>query len=382
MKENTLQFQAMSDPLSPEPGILLHFSGKGKYADPPATVAELRQLADGCRIRLLTTIECPLTRPHPATLIGSGLVSELAALCQDSGCVVLVISREVSPAQKRNLEQAIGCKVVGRTELILDIFASRARTTAARLQVELAQLEFTLPRLAGMWGHLAGSQGGVGFRGPGETQIELDRRRIRTRIATLKRRIDRLGTSRREQRKRRRGRLQVALCGYTNAGKTTLMNLLAGCGLLANDMPFCSLESTVREIHNPSGAGFLLIDTVGFIRELPPDLMTAFRMTLEVILEADLIILAADVADETVEEKIKTVRDVLDGIGASGIPLLYCFTKTDLTGGIAPSRLLRDHSPAVGVSAISGTGIRDLLETISVQLATAAHPGASSDTRN
>lgn len=348
-----------------EKGIIVFFRVADSRRSDQADQVELQLLCESCAVAVLASLRYTLNKPNPATLIGRGKVEELSQIKESSGCDLFVFSREISPAQKRNLEQALACKVIGKTELILDIFARRARTRVARLQVELAQLEYTLPRLTGMWQHLAGSQGGVGFRGPGEKQLELDRRTVKQRISHIKKRLSRIKKSRGEQRKRRLDKPTVVIVGYTNAGKSTLLNALARDNVPAADMPFASLDSTIREVYNPDGPNFLFIDTVGFIKDLPHNLIEAFKTTLEEIGYADMILLLADVSDETVEEKIQAVHRVLDEIGVQHKPLLYCFNKVDNQEEILPALLRERYQPNVAISALHKNGLDTLLEEIS-----------------
>lgn len=330
----------------------------------PGGTEEIRLLAESCGYRVLADLVVRVRSGLP----GSGKLAELAEIRESSGCDFFILAHDLAPSRKRTFENTVGCPVMTRTELILEIFARRARTSIARQQVELARLEYLLPRLEGGYAHLAASQGGSGFRGPGETQIELDRRRIKTRISLLRRRLATVRTSRREQRKKREQKAPlVALCGYTNAGKTTLINRLAHANLLAEDRLFATLDPTVREIHNPHGRAILLTDTVGFIRDIPHTLVEAFASTLEEITRADLVLIIFDSADENADVQLSVVESVLDDIGASGLPRLYCANKTDKAD--APLPASPGRSPLVPVSALNGKGIPELVWTMHNMLA-------------
>jgi GTP-binding protein HflX len=292
-------------------------------------------------------------------LPGKGKLAELAEFVQTTGCACLVFGHDLSPSQKKTFEDAVACPVISRTELILELFARQARSSIAKQQVELARLEYHLSRLEGGYTHLASSQGGSGFRGPGETQIELDRRRIRKRIGTLKDRLRLIGTSKEEQRKKRLNRVPlVALCGYTNAGKTSLMNRLARTSLLAEDRLFATLDTTVRSVYSPQGGKILLADTVGFIRGLPHSLIEAFKSTLEEIRFAALIVIVFDAGDDDCDEQIAVVEKVLDEIGATKQARIYCANKCDVLPDVY-SGMARE--PLSKVSAHTGMGIDELL---------------------
>ncbi|HPN82173.1 MAG TPA: GTPase HflX [Spirochaetota bacterium] len=333
----------------------------------PAESEEIHLLAESCGYQVLADLSLS-TRSRPGHgLPGSGKLAELEEIRNTSGCDFFILSYDLAPSRKRSFENAVGCPVMTRTELILEIFARRARTAIARQQVELARLEYLLPRLEGGYAHLAASQGGSGFRGPGETQIELDRRRIKNRISLLRRRLAAVKTSRREQRKKREKNIPlVALCGYTNAGKTTLMNRLAKTNLQTEDRLFATLDPTVRQLHNPNGSPMLLVDTVGFIRDIPHTLVEAFASTLEEITRADLVLVVFDASDHAADQEIPVVESVLAEIDADRIPRLYCANKIDMETGL-PSRELAGK-PLVRVSAKTGEGIDNLLRMLHTTL--------------
>lgn len=313
-------------------------------------------------------------RPDPATFLGRGKVAELAGVAGATVADILICDRELQPAQQRNLEQELGIRVIDRTQLILDIFACRAQTKEGKLQVELAQLQYMLPRLTGLGTQLSRLGGGIGTRGPGETKLEVDRRRIRKRISDLKKEIEEV---RRHRELLRRGRKQVplpmvALVGYTNAGKSTLLNILTGAEVLAEDKLFATLDPTVRGMRLPDGDRVLLADTVGFIQNLPHHLVAAFRATLEEVVEADVIIHVVDISHPRAASQMQAVEAVLESLEVAGKPRLTVYNKADhLTGGRLPEDLSgQDVADAEGVmvSALQGTGLNQLAQQLSVLL--------------
>lgn len=293
---------------------------------------ELERLADTADVRVVGRVTQRLDEPHPRTFIGKGKLDELAELRTSTGATVVLFDDELSPSQERNLEEKLGVMVVDRTALILDIFARRARTHEGRLQVELAQLEYRLPRLTRMWTHLSRQGvGGVGLRGPGETQLEVDRRQARERITHIKREIEQVRKHRRTTRERRReeGFPVVALVGYTNAGKSTLLNKLAGATVLAENKLFATLDPTTRQVQLPGGTLSLWTDTVGFIQKLPTGLVAAFRATLEEIGEADALVHIVDITHSNAEEQAATVAATLEFLEAAEKPTIVALNKVD-----------------------------------------------------
>ena len=310
------------------------------------------------------------SHPNPATFIGKGKLTELAALGKAQDIDVVVFDNELTPAQQRNLQQAFGCDVVDREALILDIFAQHAHSREGSIQVELALLRYHLPRLRGRGTQLSQQGAGIGTRGPGETKLETDQRRIRHRISALERQLVELTKSRQTQRKARKIAAipQVGLVGYTNAGKSTLLNLLTGADVLTEDRLFSTVDPTVRRAILPDGRFVLLSDTVGFVRRLPHQLVQAFHSTLQEVREADLLVHLVDATDPDPDGQIAAVREVLAEIEAEHVPELLVFNKVDAADAIAINRLVNIHPEAVPISALKGTGIEALLERIGAML--------------
>jgi GTP-binding protein HflX len=266
--------------------------------------------------------------PDPRTFVGSGKLEEITAYIKAEGIEMAVFDDELSAAQIRNLERALECKVLDRTNLILDIFARRARTAHARTQVELAQYQYLLPRLTGMWTHLSKQRGGIGMRGPGETEIETDRRVIRAKISLLKEKLKEIDKQKVTQRKNRESMVRVSLVGYTNVGKSTIMNMLAKSEVFAENKLFATLDTTVRKVVI-GNLPFLLTDTVGFIRKLPHGLVESFKSTLDEVRESDLLIHVVDISHPTFEEQIQVVQETLQEIGTADKPVFMIFNKVD-----------------------------------------------------
>ncbi|HEX2921323.1 MAG TPA: GTPase HflX [Bacteroidales bacterium] len=266
--------------------------------------------------------------PNPRTLLGSGKIEEIAEFIKDNGIDIAIFDDELFPSQIRNIEGVFGCRILDRTNLILDIFAHHARTSYARTQVELAQYKYLLPRLTGMWTHLERQRGGIGLRGPGETEIETDRRIIREKIALLKEQLKKIDTQMATQRKSRGKMVRVALVGYTNVGKSTIMNLLSKSDVKAEDKLFATLDTTVRKVVI-GNLPFLLSDTVGFIRKLPHDLVESFKSTLDEVRESDLLLHIVDISHKGFEEQIKVVNETLKELNAFNKPTLVIFNKVD-----------------------------------------------------
>lgn len=296
------------------------------------SLGELGELARTAGAEVVGQATQRLEHPHVATYIGKGKLDEVKGARKESGANVVIFDDELSPSQQRNLERELDAKVIDRTALILDIFATRARTREGRLQVALAQMQYLLPRLAGQWSHLERMEGAIGTRGPGETQIETDRRLIRSRISKLKHELDDVRQQRSLYRRQRRraGLPVVALVGYTNAGKSTLMRALSGADVLAEDKLFATLDPVTRRIALPSGETVLLTDTVGFIQKLPADLVAAFRATLEELEEADLLLHVVDISHAHAFEHVQAVDSTLATLGVAEKPTLLVLNKVDL----------------------------------------------------
>src|SRR5216683_3048599 len=333
---------------------------------------ELAQLATTAGVICMDRVIQRLARPHPGTLLGSGKIEEIADLVHYHDCDGVIFDLELTPGQHRNLERELETQVLDRTALILIIFGQRARTREGRLQVELAQVEYDLPRLARQWSHLSRQKGSVQQRGEGEKQIELDRRLLRRQKDQLLEELEHVRTHRQLQRERRKdtGAPVVALVGYTNAGKSTLLNRLASANGLAEDKLFATLDPMTRRVRLAGGQEFLLTDTVGFVQRLPTTLVAAFRATLEEVAEADLLVHVVDTSSPSVSRQIETVEQVLEEIGAGGCPVVVALNKTDLLACDAPLQLPSTAAalPAIRVSALQGSGIDDLLSCISENL--------------
>ena len=311
-----------------------------------SSLDELALLAETAGAQVVGRTLQRLERPNPATYIGKGKVEEIVALRQELPYDMVIFDDELSPSQQRNLEEALKAKVIDRTALILDIFARRAQTKEGRLQVELAQHEYLLPRLAGQWSHLERLGAGIGTRGPGESQLETDRRLIRTRIARLRDQIEEVRRHRQLYRRRRakQGVSVAALVGYTNAGKSTLLNTLSGATVLAEDRLFATLDPVTRRVELPGGDHFLLTDTVGFIQKLPTQLVAAFRATLEELTDADLLLHVVDITHPNAADQSQTVEETLRDLEVLDKPRLTLLNKVDLleTEDGRPVSSLRD----------------------------------------
>ena len=331
------------------------------------SLEELQRLTETAGGKVIQKFSQQVRRVTPATLVGRGKVEEIQVALKDLKPDLVVVDEDLSPAQQRNLESAFKIRVIDRSQLILDIFSQRARSNEGKLQVELAQLEYLLPRLTRQWTHLSRLGGGIGTRGPGETQLEVDRRRIRERIAHLKRRLKTVERTRTLQRKERDEVpfATVALVGYTNAGKSTLMNALTRAGVLVEDKLFATLDPTIRSLRLPNGDKVMIVDTVGFISKIPHSLIEAFKSTLEEVRSADLLLHLVDMASPLCEEQIRVVEEVLQEIGAGEVPSILVPNKIDSVAS-APTQLLKSRAVegVCPISALTGAGLAPLLDLI------------------
>jgi GTP-binding protein HflX len=331
---------------------------------------ELEKLARSAGAAVVGRFAQRLKRVSPATLIGRGKMEEIREQLRETKPDLVIFDEDLSPAQQRNLETAFQLRVIDRSQLILDIFAQRARSNEGKLQVELAQLQYLLPRLTRRWTHLSRLGGGIGTRGPGETQLEVDRRRVRERIGTLKRRLT---TVERTRALQRRERIEVpyatiALVGYTNSGKSTLMNYLTRAGVVVEDKLFATLDPTIRCLRLPNGDRAMVADTVGFINKIPHSLIEAFKSTLEEVRSADLLLHVVDMTNPVFQEQIQVVEEVLGEIGAGKAPYLMVPNKIDVAGAPLRGLISNGAREVCPISALTGEGVESLLQAIAAIL--------------
>ncbi len=346
------------------------FKDSPRHFDPEHALDELAGLAAASGAEAVLRVQQERSTPDAATFLGSGKVRMLAAACAEARVDIVIFDNELSPAQLRNLEEALGRAVVDRTQLILDIFARRARTREGKLQVELAQLKYLMPRLVGSSAALSRLGGGIGTRGPGETKLETDRRRVRHRISVLSDEIETVRRRRSQLRERRHKSSvpTVALVGYTNAGKTTLFNALTGDDAVASNALFVTLDPLVRRVRLPDRRELLVSDTVGFIDRLPHSLVAAFRATLEEVAEADLLLHVIDASAADRDRHIAAVLGVLQEVGAERVPAIDVFNKCDRLDAAERARLAALHPGALYVSALTGDGRDDVVAAMETRL--------------
>lgn len=351
--------------IEPEKAVLVAVD-TGEY-DCESSLNELEELAKTAGAEVIGRVWQKRDKPDPGTFLGSGRLEELGEFCENNEADLVIVDSEITPAQTRNIEKTTKIRVIDRTTLILDIFADRARSNEGKLQVELAQLKYTLPRLMGQGTKLSRLGAGIGTRGPGETKLETDRRHIRRRIKSLEDELESLEKRRGLARARREkdGVETVVIVGYTNAGKSTLMNTLTEAGVLAQDKLFATLDPTSRALMLPDGRKVMLIDTVGFIRRLPHNLVEAFKSTLEEAVCAKVILNVCDASDPECEEHLQVTDELLEELGCSGKPVIPVFNKCDLPGA-DPDLIRRPGS--VTISALEGSGLDALLEAVSKAL--------------
>jgi GTP-binding protein HflX len=350
--------------------VLIGVWTDGDFDQTQRSLAELAQLAETAGSQVLDVLVQRRDRPDPATYIGSGKLQELHQIVMATGADTVICNGELSPSQLSKMEKVVKVKVIDRTWLILDIFAQHARSREGKAQVSLAQMQYMLPRLRGWGDALSRQSGGIGTRGPGETKLESDRRRIGKSMSKLRREIKEMGVARTTQRaQRRRSNVpSVAIAGYTNAGKSSLLNRLTDAGVLVENALFATLDPTVRQAKTPGGREFTLSDTVGFVRDLPHQLVEAFRSTLEEVGASDLILHVVDGSDPDPEGQLSAVRKVLADIDAHNIPELVVINKADAADPFVIDRIKLHEKNAIAVSALTGQGIDELVAMIEAQL--------------
>ncbi len=345
------------------------FWGKVSREHYDESMEELNHLAKTAEVEVVESFVQSLKKPDSATYIGKGKLQEIKNTAENMKVQTLIFNNNLSPSQSRNISDITGCNVVDRTELILDIFAKHARTRQSKLQVELAQLEYAYTKLKRMWKHLSRIQGGIGFRGPGETQIEVDRRLIRKRTSILKKKLKTIESTSLTKRKKRENIISIALVGYTNAGKSTLFNRLTKENRYTADQLFATLDSKTRSLHIDKSKMMMITDTIGFIRQLPHKLVTSFHSTLLEVIEADLLLHVVDVSHSNIMELMDSVHGVLEEIKVADKNILVVFNKVDLVSGnhflFLKKKLMLEYPDSIFISAKNGVGMEELVEKMS-----------------
>jgi GTP-binding protein HflX len=358
-------YDIQSEDEKKEKAVLVGLTSAGQDVDGTDTLDELEFMTDTAGAEVVGRVTQRRGRINPSTFIGKGKLEELKTMCEDAGAEIAIFDDELTPAQLRNVEKVTGVRVMDRTELVLDIFALRAKTREAMIQVEKAQLEYLLPRLTRMWVHLSRLGGGIGTRGPGETQLEVDRRRIREKLSLLKKKLESVDVEREIQRKKRSSVFNICIVGYTNVGKSTLFNRLAKADVFTEDKLFATLDATTRKIYFPDLGGAVITDTVGFIRKLPHSLVASFKATLREVLEADMLIHVADASAPSAAGQVTAVEEVLEELGATNTPTVLVFNKTDLLKDDTALYGLRVAYPgSLLTSAVTGDGVHELKSAV------------------
>ena len=361
-----------------ERAVLAQVGGAGVVGPRAESLAELHRLAESAGASVRATCVQRHGRPKPAMLMGQGKLDELGALCQKHRADLVIFDNDLTPSQMANLDQALGLKVIDRAELVLQVFARRARTREAQIQVEMAQLQYLMPRLSVTTKTMSRQRGGIGMRGPGETPLEMRARRVRPRIEHLKNLLERIAVQRETQAHLRRQLPSVALVGYTNVGKSTLLNALTDARVYVDDRLFATLDATARPVELPDGQRAIVSDTVGFIRSLPHHLIASFRSTLAEVREADLVVHLADATQVNAQRQIAVVEQTLREIGSELIPRMLVFNKIDaLPKARVPEELSNAYPGALAISATQNTGLNDLLAEVAVFLAQPQAVGSS-----
>ncbi len=357
----------------PKPNERVVLVGLQTSADNPILFEEdIQEMIMLCKTAGADVVEVVIQKrdkPEASTYIGKGKLAEIRGMMREQKCTSLVIDAELSPGQIRTIEQKTSGKVIDRSQLILDIFALHARTNEARIQVELAQLRTLYPRLTHAWTHFSQQVGGIGTRGPGEKQLEVDRRLVQKKISDLRAKLKKVEKSRDTQRKRRRNEFNIALVGYTNVGKSSLLNALSGADVLVENKLFATLETSTRRTFLPEVGSVVISDTVGFIRKLPHHLVASFRSTLEVVTDADLLLIVMDASSAWLSQQLSTVTDVLDDLGAHDVPRMMVLNKSDLLpDAFERKKIAIDYGNPAFVSAVEKEGIDDLKQRIADEI--------------